>query len=89
MSDIKIKYTKEALKTLEKYDALMRNYIREKINGLTQTPPSGDIRLLNGCKNQYRLRAGKYRVIYEYIAENGVKILMINKIDSRGGIYKG
>ena len=88
MKEIKIKYSKIAMKTLKKYDKPTREHIREKINGLTQEPPVGDIKPLSGYENQFRLRTGKYRIIYEYTINNGVKILMINKIDSRGGIYK-
>jgi len=88
VNDIDIKYTKSALKTLQKYDKPTREYIREKIKGLTETPPVGDILPLSGSDNEFRLRTGKYRVIYEYLVINKVKILMINKIDSRGGIYK-
>jgi mRNA interferase RelE/StbE len=85
---IKIKYAKIALKALNKYDAPTRQFIREKIKGLTETPPVGDIKPLTSYENQYRLRAGKYRILYEYIIQKDLTILMINKIDSRGGIYK-
>lgn len=83
-----IKYTKIALKTLQGYDKPTRERIREKIQSLTLTPPVGDIKPLQGSENEMRLRVGKYRVIYEYTTENSIKILMINKIDSRGDIYK-
>ena len=85
---MKIKYTKIALKVLQGYDRPTRENIREKIIGLTKTPPVGDIVPMSGSDNEFRLRVGKYRVIYEYIIQNDIKILMINKIDSRGGIYK-
>ena len=88
VSDIDIKYAKSALKTLQKYDKPTREYIREKIKGLIKTPPIGDIVPLSGSTNEYRLRTGKYRVIFEYLTLNNIKVLMINKIDSRGGIYK-
>ena len=88
MIDTDIKYTKSALKTLQKYDKPTRDYIRGKINGLTENPPVGDIVPLSGSDNEFRLRTGKYRVIYEYLILNNIKILMIKKIDSRGGIYK-
>ena len=84
---MKIKYTKQALKTLAAYDNSTKVLIRKKISGLTETPPIGDIKPLQGSKMN-RLRTGKYRVIYEYLQENNVKILMINKIDTRGGVYK-
>jgi mRNA interferase RelE/StbE len=89
---MKIKYTKQATKTLKAYDKNTRDLIRSKIYGLTKTPPEGDIKPLQGSKTEKRLRVGKYRVIYEYLTETQeeikIKILMINKIDSRGDIYK-
>jgi len=83
-----IKYTKQAVKTLKGYDKRTRDSIRSKISGLTETPPKGDIKPLEGSATELRLRVGKYRVIYEYFNDSDPIILMINKIDSRGGIYK-
>jgi len=83
-----IKYTKQALKALQAYDKSTRGLIRGKIKDLTETPPKGDIKPLQGSKTEKRLRVGKYRIIYEYLQENSVKILMVNKIDTRGGVYK-
>jgi len=85
---MKIKYTKQALKTLKSYDKSTRQLIRGKIKGLTETPPKGDIKPLQGSKTEMRLRVGMYRVIYEYLKKDEGRILMINKIDSRGGVYK-
>jgi mRNA interferase RelE/StbE len=85
---MKIKYTKQAFKTLSGYDKPTRRLIQEKILGLTETPPKGDIKLLKDSKTEMRLRVGKYRVVYEYLSENKIRILMINKIDTRGDVYK-
>ena len=85
---MKIKYAKIALKAMKGYEAQIQARIREKINGLTQTPPVGDIKPLQGYENQCWLRIGKYCVIFEYAMQGGFKTLIINKIDSRGGIYK-
>jgi len=85
---MRIKYTKQALKFLKSCDTTTRNAIRGKIYGLIETPPKGDIKPLQGSKTENRLRVGKFRVIYEYLQENSVKFLMINKIDTRGGVYK-
>jgi len=95
---VKIKYAKIALKALQGYDFTTRNRIRKKINdGLTKTPPVGDIAPIVGEDGTFRLRVGKYRIKYEYNMEeimNGdgvterVKVLRIIDIDSRGAIYK-
>ena len=39
-------------------------------------------------ENSYRLRIGKYRIIYYYTSEGQCEILFIDKIGSREDIYK-
>lgn len=43
-----IKYSKDALKFLSKLDAKSVNRIRTAIQGLTLTPPVGDIKVMQG-----------------------------------------
>lgn len=63
--------------------------IKAAIEGLMETPPKGDIKLLQGYTDgRKRLRVGKYRIIYNYNGENEIEILLIINIDSRGDIYK-
>lgn len=84
-----IKYSKDALKFLSKLDAKSVNRIRSAIQGLTLTPPVGDIKVMQGyTDNRKRLRVGSWRIIYKYGAENNVEILFIIDIGNRGDIYK-
>ena len=84
-----IKYSKDALKFLSKLDAKSVNRIRSAIQGLTLTPPIGDIKLMQGyADSRKRLRVGSWRIIYKYGAENNVEILFILDIGNRGDIYK-
>ena len=84
-----IKYSKDALKFLAKMEKNIVRNIRDAINGLTLTPPEGDIKVMQGYKDgRMRLRVGKYRVIYRYDVDNELKILYIIDIGSRGDIYK-
>jgi len=91
---MKIRYEKKALKFLSKKNKAIVDKIREKINGLTLSPPEGDIKTLEGYKDgRKRLRYGKYRIIFRYdneVDENKTKItiLLIMNIGSRGDIYK-
>jgi len=85
---VEIEYKKEALENLKGYSRPIREQILNDINGLIQNPPVGDIKPLTDRENEYRLRSGKYRIIYEYIFKNREKILLIIKVDSRGNIYK-
>lgn len=84
-----IKYSKDALKFLSKLDAKSVNRIRSAIQGLTLTPPIGDIKVMQGyADSRKRLRVGSWRIIYKYGAENNVEILFIIDIGNRGDIYK-
>lgn len=84
-----IKYSKDALKFLSKLDAKSVNRIRSAIQGLTLTPPVGDIKVMQGYPDsRKRLRVGSWRIIYKYGAENNVEILFILDIGNRGDIYK-
>ncbi len=78
----KIKYLKSAIKSLENYDKDIRIRIISAIDKI----PQGDIKRLKGEKypSLYRLRVGKYRVIYHIEDGN----IIIAKVDSRGDIYK-
>lgn len=84
-----IKYSRDALKFLSKLDAKSVNRIRSAIQGLTLTPPIGDIKVMQGyADSRKRLRVGSWRIIYKYGAENNVEILFILDIGNRGDIYK-
>lgn len=84
-----IKYSKDALKFLARLDKKSVQRIREAINGLTQTPPVGDIKTMQGYTDgRKRLRLGSWRIIYKYTAENEVEILLVIDIGNRGDIYK-
>ena len=75
-----IQYSKQALKFLKKQDKSTQIRIISVINAL----PAGDIIKLQG-REGYRLRVGNYRVIFDKHGD----VLMIEKIDNRGQIYKG
>ena len=75
-----INSSKQALKFLKKQDRQTQLRIISAINAL----PAGDVIKLQG-KAGYRLRVGDYRVIFDKNNE----ILMIEKIENRGQIYKG
>lgn len=84
-----IQYSKSSLKFLGKLDKKSVDRIREAINGLTRTPPEGDIKLMQGYTDgRKRLRVGSWRVIYRVDTDNRVEILLIIDIGNRGDIYK-
>jgi len=83
-----IRYSKDAMKFLNKLDKKSVVRIRNAIQGLTKTPPEGDIKPLEGSKSgRMRLRVGGWRVIYRYGEELELEILYVLDIGNRGDIY--
>lgn len=86
---MEIRYAKAARKALESYDRPTKQRIRAAILGLTEKPPKGDIKRMEGFNDgRMRLRVGGYRVIFRYDHDGQIEILQIINIDSRGGVYK-
>lgn len=84
-----IQYDKRAKKFIESQDRPTKQRIKKAIEGLTEQPPKGDIKTMQGYRDgRLRLRVGKYRVIYRYATDGTIEILHIMDIDSRGDIYK-
>ncbi len=76
-----IKYEKRCLKYLKRLDKNTQLRIIRAINQL----PLGDVKKLQGNTEDYRLRIGKYRIIFS----KDEKRLIINVIEiaSRGEVY--
>ena len=86
---MKIKYSRDALKFLAKLDAKSVARIRNAIQGLTMTPPQGDIKPMQGYDDgRKRLRVGGWRIIFKYGSEGEIEILFVIDIGNRGDIYK-
>lgn len=88
MLKLEIKFDKKAQKFIESQGKKTKQRIKQAIEGLTEEPPQGDIKLLQGFSDgRLRLRVGKFRIIYRYI--DGIAVILhIMNIDSRGDIYK-
>ena len=86
---MEIRYSKAAVKAINAMDRATKQRIHAGILGLTQQPPQGDIKPMKGSSDErYRLRVGKYRIVYKFGLENEIEILHIIDIGSRGDIYK-
>ena len=77
-----IQYSKLAVKTISVMDFQTKQRIKKGIEGI----PSGDIKSLQGYQGLYRLRIGKWRIVFSYPNEDTV---LIEKIGARGDVYKG
>lgn len=79
-------------KSLKFISSLQKNdrvRLKEAMLVLKEDPvpiKSLDITKLKGEKNKYRIRKGKFRIVYEVIWEQ--KVILIHRVDFRGDVYK-
>ncbi len=79
---MKIKYLNTAKRSVKAMDH--RN--RERVERALGLLPEGDI-IPMYYEGTYRLRVGKYRIIFAYDKSNGD--VVVHRVASRGDIYKG
>ncbi len=83
-----VKIAKAVYKFIASRSSKKRVTILEAFEKISSKPFDNelDIKKLINKKNHYRLRIGKYRILYE-IREKEI-LIYFYKADSRGGIYK-
>ncbi|WP_066299322.1 type II toxin-antitoxin system RelE family toxin [Bacillus sp. FJAT-29937] len=87
MNKYTLELSKSSLRFLQKCDRVTKERIINVIHALVENPYSyfGSIKLI-GYENVYRIRVGKYRIIYQIQDEK--LIINIQDINSRGDVYK-
>ena len=78
---MQIEYEKEAAKYIQAQDKPTRQRLKAAIESL----PDGDVKKLQGYRNDYRLRVGDLRVLYSVSND----MITIKDVLPRGQAYKG
>lgn len=81
-----IKYLREAIEQLAKIPRNIRNGILDAIDERLSTYPERFKPLRGNLVGYYRLRVGKYRVVYK-ICDETITVLII-RINTRSEVYK-
>lgn len=83
MGRFEIEFSKKAVKDYKKLPKDYKIMVDLLLSKLTEGLPI-DIKPVIGEKNTYRIRVGKYRILFEIVE----KIILISRIRSRGDVYK-
>jgi mRNA interferase RelE/StbE len=79
---LRFEFSRQAVKFIKRIDKSNKERIRKGIHEI----PKGDIKPYKGSPGSYRLRIGDWRIIFSYQENN---VVLIEKIDLRGQVYKG
>ncbi len=80
-----ILYSSRAKKFLEKAEKNIARRLVDKIEGLSNAPLTPETRKIIGSEDLFRLRAGKYRILYKICFDE--ETIIIVRIDKRERIY--
>ena len=80
---MKVVLEKKAAKYIQRLNDPVKSNISNALDGLSFEPPHGDIKKLHG-REDYRLRAGKYRILYRVEPD----AIIVTNIAPRGQAYK-
>ena len=69
---------------LERLNESDNSRIKAALYDLSKEPPEGDIKPLSGQADCFRVRVGKYRVLFRYEEDT----IFVTNIDPRGQAYK-
>jgi len=75
-----------AEKDLVRLAVVVHDRVIAALHGLMQNPRPPGCRKLAGTKNDWRIRVGDYRVIYE-IADV-IRVVRVHRIRHRGEVYR-
>ncbi|MBO3842689.1 MAG: type II toxin-antitoxin system RelE/ParE family toxin [Candidatus Brockarchaeota archaeon] len=84
----KVVLTHQALKSFEKLPPKIKQRVSEALDTLVQTPVpfrSFDVNKLKGYRNTYRIRIGRWRIVYEY--DSKTKTIIVHDVLSRERAY--
>ncbi len=77
-----IDWTRKALKQLMKLDSRQdRDAVYGAVDGLTAWPDCRNIKALSGHEYSYRLRVGRFRVLFD--VHEAVKVIAIQEVRKR------
>lgn len=82
----KVEVKKSALKEIEKLDRSVSGQIFSRIEALSQNPHPPHSLKLCGSEHSYRLRVGRYRILYQL--DISLKTIIVYAVGHRKDIYR-
>jgi len=85
-SEYELAFSHRAVKQLREIDRQTQERIKKAVQGIRTIPPTGDIKKLKGLTGRYRLRVGKFRVIF--LIDTNIRKVYVSEILPRKEAYK-
>lgn len=84
--DYRVEFTRHAQKEFDKLDAVIKQRISDEVVGLEKNPRPPGCVALKGYSNVYRVRVGKFRIVYE--VKDKVLLVLVLRVAKREDVYE-
>jgi mRNA interferase RelE/StbE len=81
-----IELTRRAEKEILKLDVATFEHIREAIDGLGENPRPKGVRKLRGRESEWRIRVGRFRVLYTI--QDATRRVLLYRVTDRKDVYR-
>lgn len=82
----KVELKPQAQKFIERQSRKVRRQLIRRIEALKEDPRPPNSKLLDDERKIYRVRSGRYRIVYQ--VRDRVLLVIVAKVDDRKDIYK-
>jgi mRNA interferase RelE/StbE len=81
-----IEFSNRASKQFQALPQLVQERLVSQINALAENPRPPKVKKLVGEENQYRIRVGDYRIVYQI--DDQLLLVLVLKIGHRSEVYR-
>lgn len=82
----KIEFSKRAEKQFEDLPKQIQQRLQPRIDALAENPRPPGVKKLEETENQYRLRVGDYRIVYE--TQDAILLVILLRVGHRSEVYR-
>jgi len=82
----RIEFSKRAEKEFESLPLQIQIRLQHRIDALALDPRPSGVKQLKDAENQYRLRVGSYRIVYEI--QDAILLVILLRVGHRREVYR-
>lgn len=81
-----VEFSKQAEKQFKDLPQQIQNRLQLRIDALGENPRPTGVKKLEGAENQYRIRLGDYRLVYQI--QDAILLIILVRIGHRSEVYR-
>lgn len=81
-----VEFSNQAEKQFKDLPQQIQSRLQLRIDALVENPRPSGVKKLEGAENQYRIRIGEYRLVYQI--QDAILLIILVRIGHRSEVYR-